>query len=187
MTNLIGQVRDFTIAGTADYTLGTVNYWTDDQIQKVLDRNKLNVYHEQLVGMATYSTAGSLQWKEFYSGYGNYEETSGGTAVFVIEDGTGNAIGTSEWSVDYANGKVTFGGDQGGSIRYLTGTSYDINRAASDIWKQKAGHHAGAVNFKTDNMSINRSDLLKQDMEMATYYANQGRVRKISTERDDTN
>ena len=42
------------------------------------------------------------------------------------------------------------------------------------------------MDFKTDNMSINRSDLMKQDLQMATYYEGMGRVKKMSFERDDT-
>jgi len=186
MTDLIQKVRDMSVAGTGDYTLGTVSYWTDDQLQTILDRNRLTVVREELVDIAKYSTSGVLEYKEFYSQYGNYEQTTGGTAVFVIDDGTGNAIGTSEWTMDYANGVVTFASDQAGSVRYLNGYSYDIYTAAADVWRMKSGHHAGAVNFKTDNMSVNRGDLIKNDLQMANYYAGRGRVKKIQFDRDDT-
>ena len=32
MSNLIGELRTLAVAATADYTLGTVNYWSDDQL-----------------------------------------------------------------------------------------------------------------------------------------------------------
>ena len=186
MTTLISNLRDMGIAGTADYTLGTTSYWTDNQLQTILDKNKLNVLHEELVGVATYTTGGSLQYRDFYSAFGNYEETSAGTSVFVVENGTGNAIATSLWTMNYAEGKLTFGADQAGSARYITGQSYDMNRAAADIWRMKSGHHASSVNFKTDNMSVDRGDMMKNDRDMAIYYSSMGRVKHMTFDRDDT-
>jgi hypothetical protein len=186
MSTLISNLRDLGVAGTGDYTLGTTNYWSDNQLQTILDRHKLNVLHEELVSVATYNTGGTLQYKDFYSAFGNYEETSAGTAIFVVEDGTGNAIGTSLWSMDYATGKLTFTADQGGSVRYITGQSYDLYSAAADVWRQKAGHHAAGVDFSTDNMTVKRGQLQKNDLEMANYYAGMGRVKHMSFERDDT-
>ena len=186
MATLISTIRDFCVSGTADYTLGTTAYWSDEHLQAALDRNKLNVIHEELVSVATYSTSGSLEYKDYYSGFGNYEETSGGTTIFVVQDGTGNAIGTALWSMDYDEGKLTFGADQAGSVRYITGQSYDIYRAASDVWRMKAGHHSGAVDFSTDNMTVKRGQMIQNDREQADYYANMGRVKTIQTERSDT-
>jgi hypothetical protein len=106
--------------------------------------------------------------------------------VFIVSDGTGNVVGTSTYSVDYANGKVTVNSDQGGSLRYITGTSYDIYRAAADVWRTKAGHHSGAVDFSTDNMTVNRGQMIQNDREMASYYAGMGRVKIVQYDRDDT-
>ena len=39
MTNLVARVRALTGAGTAEYTAGTVTYWTDDHLQTILDAN----------------------------------------------------------------------------------------------------------------------------------------------------
>jgi hypothetical protein len=185
MTNLIGELRALAVAGTADYTLGTVNYWSDDQLQTVLDRHQLTVVREELHPVEQYE-GGTLVYKEHRSQYGNYEATSGGTAIFEVENATGSTYGTALWSMDYARGVLTFAASTGGSSVFINGYSYDVYRAAADVWRQKAGHHAGAVDFKTDNMSINRSDLMKQDLQMATYYEGMGRVKKMSFERDDT-
>ena len=39
MTNLVARVRALTGAGTAEYTAGSVTYWTDDHLQTILDSN----------------------------------------------------------------------------------------------------------------------------------------------------
>lgn len=185
MATLISTVRDMAVAGTSDYTLGTTTYWTDNQIQTVLDRYRLTVLREELQSFDSYNN-GTVEYKEYRSQYGNYEESSGGTAIFEIEDAAGTTVGTALWTMDYANGILTFASDTGGSSMMLTGYSYDIHSAAADVWRMKAGHHSGAVDFKTDNMSVNRGQLIQNDMQMANYYAGMGRVKKIQFDRDDT-
>ena len=185
MTTLIQTVRDYAVIGTGDYTLGTLNYWSDDQIQTVLDKHKLTVHREELAPVESYD-GGTLVYKEYRSAFGNYEQTTGGTAIFEIEDAVGITIGTASWSMDYANGILTFGSNTTGSAYFLNGTSYDVNRAVASIWRMKAGHHAGGVDFKTDNMSVNRGQLIEHDFDMAEYYDSIGRVNVIGFDRDDT-
>jgi len=185
MATLISTLRNMGVAGTADYTLGTVDYWTDVQLQTVLDKNKLLVKREPLVPVDSYD-GGTLVYKEYRSIYGNYEETTGGTLIFEIETAVGSTVSSSDWSADYQNGIIYFDANTAGTPYYLTGTSYDINRAAADVWRMKAGHHAAVVDFSTDNMSVKRGQLIKNDMEMANYHASQARVRKLQFDRDDT-
>lgn len=185
MATLISTVRDLTVAGTAEYTLGTTVYWSDEHIQTVLDRNKLAVVREQLVPIRSYN-AGTLVCLEYRSAYGNYEATSGGTTIFEVETGPGITVGTANWTMDYANGILTFGADTSGTAYYINGTSYDIYRAASEVWRMKGGHHSGGVDFSTDNMTVKRSQLIQNDRDMADYYAGMGRVQTIQTERSDT-
>ena len=185
MTTLISDLRGYAIAGTADYALGTINYWSDDQLQTALDRRVLSVYREELHPISSYD-GGTLVYKEYRSSYGNFEQTSAGTAIFEIENAIGETIGTSAWSMDYTRGILTFGTNTAGSAYFLTGKSYDIYNAAADVWRQKAGQVAAAVDFSTDNMSVKRGGLQKQAMEMANYYAGMGRIQTVSFERDDT-
>ena len=144
MATLISTVRDFAVSGTADYTLGTTVYWSDEQLQTVLDRHKLAVVREELVPIDSYN-AGTVEYLEYRSAYGNYEETTGGTTIFEIENAAGTTVGTASWSMDYANGILTFSADTSGSAYFINGTSYDIYRAAADVWRMKSGHHSSGV------------------------------------------
>lgn len=186
MTDLIGQIRAFCNLGTNDYTLGTATYWSDEHIQTALDRYRLAVVEEELSEISNTIASGSVEYKEFHSRYGNYEQTTGGSSIFTIEDSTGTIIGTSNYVVDYANGIITFTENQSGSARFLTGRSYDIYGAAADIWKTKAGAYAGAVDFKTDNMSVNRSQMFKQAMSAAREYEAMAKPRVMNLIRDDS-
>ena len=186
MTDIIQAVRDFAVAGTADYTLNATGYWSDEQIQTVLDRNKLSVVREKLEPTLAYNSGGTVEYLEYRSAYGNYEETTGGTTIFEIESAAGTTVGTANWTMDYAGGILTFDEDTSGSAYFINGSSYDIHMAASEIWRMKAGHHSGAVDFSTDNMTVKRSQMIQNDRDMAVYYAGMGRIKTIQTERGDT-
>lgn len=166
MASLISDLRGMTSAGSADYTIASAPYWTDDQLQDILDRyryevrNDLMTQYEELISGTTY-------WKEFQSEYKWFETTDGGTARFWITGAIGDKQGTADWTMDYRRGLATFNASQGGSARYAWGFSYDLNGAASDVWRQKAGHYAEAIDFSTDNHSIKRSQIAAMCLKMA--------------------
>ena len=169
LSHLIDVLRGMVEAGTADYTLGTANYWDDDHLERVLDGRRTDFYNEQL-GKVEKWNGGTVQYFEYVSQYKNMEQTTGGTAVFYIEDGTGADVASGNYSVDYFRGRITFAADTGGSVLYLTGRSYDLDGAASDIWKSKAGHAANMYDFSTDNHRFARSQYMDHCLKMASYY-----------------
>lgn len=58
-----------------------------------------------------------------------------------------------------------------------TGT-YDLNAAAAEGWRWKAGKVAGKFSFGTDGQNFNRADMIRACQDMATTYRNRitGRV-----------
>jgi hypothetical protein len=66
---------------------------------------------------------GAVEYHDYHSGYINLETTSGGTAIFYVEDAAGSAVGTALDTPDYNRGVVTFTADTGGSAYYLYGRS----------------------------------------------------------------
>lgn len=185
LADLITLLRGMTDAAESQYTIGVQSYWTGDHIQTVLDRHRQDIYHEQLFSVEKWVGGGTVQWLEYQSRYRNFEATDGGTAVFEIENGVGTNVGTASYSADYARGRVTFTSDQGGTVYYLTGRSYDINAAAADIWRQKAAHYAAAYDIRTDNHGLTRSQLMKQALEMADIYDEMGGPQVVTLTRSD--
>jgi hypothetical protein len=184
MATIILELRGMTDAGTADFTAGTVTYWTDDHLQTILDRNVRLMERTPLVAFPRYdSTGGTLQYFEYRSTYGNIE--SGTPPVFGLSDGSGSAVGTSGYTADYTQGVFTFTADQGGTSYYLTGRSYDLNMAAGAVYRQKAAKAASYFDFSTDNHSVKRSALVKQYLSMAEYYESQSGMQVIPHERGD--
>lgn len=50
--------------------------------------------------------------------------------------------------------------------------TYDLNAAAAEGWRWKAGKVAGDFTFASDGQSFNRADMVKACMDMAATYRN---------------
>ena len=185
MQTLIDTVRGYANAAPDEWEVSTDNslieYWSDEEIQRVLDRHKREYIHALMDAQPTYES-GSTVFKQYLLGATNVES---GTAVFKIEDTAGTVTG---YTVDYTRGIATFLTDQSGKAFYWSGFAYDLDAAAADIWRMKASHVAGLVDFSTDGHSIKRSQQAQQYLSMANYFqqrsASEG-VQTVRIVRDD--
>jgi hypothetical protein len=174
MSDIFAELRQMTEAGTADYTLGTVTYWSDLQLQNILDRHAFEV-DGMPMQVFPHRIAGGFEYKEYYIGHKWIEQEAAGTSIFKITDVNGATIGTALYSVDYNVGEVEFVADQGTAIQYMvTCVSYDIESAAAKVWRKKASHYSAAYDFSTDNHSVKRSQLYDHAKERAEYYDGRG-------------
>jgi hypothetical protein len=166
MSDLVLELRGMTDAGTADYQVASVSYWSDDHMQAALDRHRVDVRSVELEPVQV-QIPGGYEYKEYVSNLAPLE------ADVTIKDGQGAEIGTALYSVDYAKGMVTFATDQGGSARYLTGRAFNLNAAAADVWRMKAAHASSKFDFATDGHSVKRSQLVEMALKMAEHYEQQ--------------
>ena len=190
MADLITRVRALASVGTADYTLSGSTYWTDDQIQAVLDRYRLDFADDQLRSMREYDAGGTARYYTHTTIYSNLEATSGGSTVLYIRDSTGARAGTTAWTADYNAGRFTFTADTAGTVYYLTGRSYDVYAAAAELWETKAAHVAERFDFTADGASFKASQLISQYEKMAARCASQSSMGGITVStfyRDDVN
>jgi len=185
MADLLLALRGLTNAGAAEYTVNSVSYWTDEQLEDVLDRHVYSVRHELLTAHPT-EGVGTSAYFDYQSSRRFFESTGGGTARFIVQDDTGATVGTAAWTADYPRGLVTFGTSTTGLSRYLTGASYDMNAAASDVWSQKASHYVTAYDFSTDNHSLKRSQIIQNCLLMSKEYASGAQAYSVSVDRSDT-
>lgn len=169
--SLITRVRELISSGTADYTVGTASYWTDDQIQAVLDRNRLDFADSQLMPLREVNSGGTVVYYVHQCGFTNLEDTNGGTAVLYVRNSSGTRAGTTDYTLDGFAGRVTFVADTAGTVYYLTGRSYDIYAAAAEIWRSKAGHVAERFDFTADGATFRASQLVEQYTKMADKYS----------------
>lgn len=187
MSDLLTELRGMTDTSTNDYSIigaGTATYWSDDQLQKILDNHRTDIKFIEM----TAQMDGDLSYHDYSIGYSNLEQTAGGTAIFIVQDVNGVAISTSEYTPDYDRGLVTFTDDTEGTVYFFTGRSYDLEGAAAEVWRKKQVHYHTAVNFSTDNNSISREMLFQHAREMADYYESQGSggMESVDVFRSDT-
>lgn len=175
MVDMIARLRGFTNAGTADYTVNSIAYWSDDQLQTVLDAHRVDFYAHELEQI-TATEGGAIVWKTYRAPYRNLE---GGTVNFLLVDFQGTPAGTADYTADYPTGTITFSANQAGKSWYLTGRAYDIYATAADIWRSKAAHASAEFDFSTDNHSIKGSQLSIQCLKMADYYERQSMMSSL--------
>ena len=187
LNDLSVTLRGMTDAGTADWSIGTAVYWDDDQLQTVLDRHRTDFYRQPLAAIPDHVGTSELSYKTYRSRWANIEATSGGTAIFVIEDSVGNDQGTALWSADYARGIITFVADQKGTAYYMTGRSFDLNGAAADVWRVKAANAAKLYNFSTDGHSLSRDQIMQHCLKMCSYFEGMSPVEVVEVFRSDLN
>lgn len=179
MANPILKLRELTNAGTADYALAGVTYWSDNQLQSMLDRCRTDIFSERLEVVPTI-TGGTTHYYDYYATPREYEQ---GTAVFQVTDSLGNAVAPT---INYEMGHLSFGGvDQGGTVYYLTARAFDLNAAAAQVWRSKAAHVADAYDFSADGHSMSRSQMVKHYREMAQLYAGQAQPTAVRMQRSD--
>lgn len=152
MTDLIGQVRRITGAGTAEYAAADTTWWTDDQLQDVLDAHRRDIVREPLHADQTHAGGGTITWVTYRSRYRNLEA---GTAA-IIEDGLGDNRGTADYVLDGRRGVATFTADQGGTVLYLTGATYDVHGAAAEVLEAWASALSLDFDFQTDGQRFAR-------------------------------
>lgn len=172
MADLIQRVRSLTFAGTAEYSLGTANYWDADQIEQVLDRHRMDIVREPLMSEERYDSAGSVSYNIFHSGFSHLES---GTALF-IEDAVGDDRGTATYSGDYQRGVFTFADNQHGTALYLTGRTYDPFGAAAEVLESWAASEARSFDFSADGQSFNRSQKAQGLREQARILRKRARI-----------
>ena len=179
MQTLIDTVRGFANAAPDEWEVSTdssiVTYWSDDEIQRALDRHKVEHIHAPLEPVTSYS-GGSAVVLQYRTNITNIE----GSTAFSVEDTSGTVVPTA---IDYTRGIVTFSTDQSGKSFYWSGFSYDLYAAAADIWRMKASHVAGLVDFSTDGHSIKRSQQAQQYLNMSQYFQSRSTSEGVQTSR----
>jgi len=175
MATLIARLRTMTDAGTADYSIAGTTYWTDAQVQTILDLYRTDFRREQL-RRTSETVSGTANYLDYYSRHRDLEEATGGTVVWRVEEGDGDDLGTANYTVNYEAGHIRMNSTSGGTVYYLTGRSYNMRKAASDLWRRKAANAAKHYDFSADGHSFKRSQFAAHCLQMAEYYDRQGGV-----------
>lgn len=170
MAELITELRSLTDTGYDDYAIAGLYYWSDDQLQKVLDNHRTDVKWYEMTAIEE----GTGEYFDYSIGMGYFEQTTGGTATFIVQDLNGATVTSPTYTVDYIRGVVTFSSDTTGTSYYVTGRSFDMDGAAAELWRKKMNHYATAVDFSTKVHDIKRSQLYDHAREMVEMFELRG-------------
>jgi hypothetical protein len=169
MTNLVDRLRALTNAGTAQYTAGTITYWTDDHLQDALSRHETWVVEDMLTWIPQ-NIGGTANYLTAQGHYKDLEEAESGTARWQIRSSVGVAEGTANYTADYVQGRVTWSTDQGGTAYMLTGYSYDLYGAAVDVLEHQLANFNLWYDFSADNQEFDRSQVKDNISDLIAKY-----------------
>lgn len=183
MANLILEVRKRTNSGTADYSVGGVNYFSDDQLQAILDRHQTS-HKGWLLGSSPDYVEGDWVYTEYYfSGLeGGIEEAGTGSGWAVRNSAGESATG---YTANYQAKSIIFSADTGGTDYYLSCREYDLERACAEIWEEKAGFENLSIDWETNNHKASASQKHTQALEMAKYWRKKARPQSVKMVRSD--
>ena len=170
MAQLILDARVAANAGTADYTVNGVAYWTDDQLQATLD-----AYRETHKAVPLLALADDISGTATYTEYRiprHIKNIEGTATGWALRDGTGTDA--PSYTANLPAGVITFDSDTGGTSYYLSCREYNVNRAVADIWDQKAAFVAANVDWASDNHRMNASQEAEAYRKRAEQFRSMG-------------
>jgi hypothetical protein len=173
MVENVDELRRLTSAGTAEYTAGTVVYWTDEQLQDVLDNYRNTWKQFQLQGIQQ-DSGGTAIYLEYplSSLLGPRFERDATNSGWVLQDVAGSAVPAN--TINYNARMITFDEDTGNETFYLDCRTYDINRAAAEVWETKATQVASRADWRSDNHQVWAAKLYDHYMQQADHFRGRG-------------
>lgn len=136
--SLTDELRRMVGAGTNDYTVGATAYWTDEQLQELLDANGLS--HHRVRVLLLRNADGTITMGQV-DVPGVLEA---GAEQGTITDTEG--VELAGWSID-RNGLITFPAPLASTRVEWSGSSFDLNAAAADVLDAWASAVKTAMDF----------------------------------------
>lgn len=170
MLGLIAELRGLGNASTNDFEIAGVPYWTDEQLEQVLDATRVDFVRATLTPETDYSGTMAV-YTRYRIPYRWVELPGSGADAWKIEDGDGNVIDPATYSVDWRTQTVTFSTDQKGEVRTLTGRAYDLYRAAASVWRRKAAWAAPRFDIRErGDLELKRTQVYEHCLRQAEYF-----------------
>jgi hypothetical protein len=164
MIPLITRLRELTATSANQTTVGGITYWSDDQLQDILDDYVTEYVHQPLTARPAIGNDSVVIYRDYlwHDDYGIWLERPDTVGAFVVQNSTGYEV--VGFTIDYKNRKITFPVNTDGRTYYITAKSYDMDRAAAEVWYRRAGFLVDMVDWSTDNHSVKDSQAYQHYM-----------------------
>lgn len=170
MTEILSRLRIMTETVASVETVGTADPWTDDALQAILDRKRVDIFDEPLVAVPLY-TSGTREYLryEFPSWLKSATlERDGTSGAFSVVDNLGNAAPT--YTIYWDAGYIEFAADTAGTSYYLRARVFDLRGCAAEVWNQKAGLRAKLIQWKAGDHTLYEDQEYDHCIQMAKHY-----------------
>ena len=169
MADLVARLRTATNASDNDHTILSQTFFSDDMLQARLDN-----YQETDLGLVLVPCPRFIDGAYVYLDYV--------VPAHISYDFEGpapdshwrayNSLGTAyvldtDYTLNLAAGRLTFTQDLAGAFVYLDCQTYNVHRAAADVWREKAAFAATESNWQSDNHRIEAAAVFEHCMELA--------------------
>ena len=170
MERIILEIRAHTDTHENEVEVNGVIYWTDDQIQQVLDNHRKDVRGLQLTAFSEYEN-GSTVYKRYYfpNELGRWVERDDTPDTFSVVDGVG--VAAPEHTIDYDGRLVIFSNTTLGREYFIRARVFDTSSAIADIWLMKAGQRAELINWRAGGQNLQEDEEYQHCMEQYRLYS----------------
>lgn len=188
LTSIVNELRRMADVGTAEYTVAGSAYWSDDDLQKALDRRSV-LYHRIPLEPVPDFVNGNTEYRRYELTRPRdlpIEGTASGTVWFRLYSGQGTTI-TTGYTLSSDDGMIRFDADMMGSVLYVDYTVHNPYLAARDVLYARAVHEVRRFDVRTDAHTLSRSQLAKGYRELGDHYAKLSPPVSTQRRRNDAN
>jgi hypothetical protein len=166
MTELVAEVRRKTDTTDDDVTIGGVTYWTDDQLQAIIDQHGMDMLDLRLLPYPL-AVDNVTTWTKYYipSQYGLWWESD-----FQVVTSTGALVPSTDYTYSRYKNLVEFDTDTAGVMYFLRGTVYDLNLAIAQVWQEKADMRTRLVDWRAGQHAVKEDQEYQHCVERVKFY-----------------
>ncbi len=184
MAALIQELRLNASAFEGDETVNGIQYWTDDQLQAILDQFSADLNNVELIKFSQ-QESGITVYKVYYLPPTVSKNLEGAATVgaFTVVDSLGNTI--TGYTFDAARRRFDFTINQGGKTYFLRAREFDMNSATADVWYKKAGLRAELIDWKAGTYNLKEDQVWQHCMEMYYKWSGRNSFKRVQLNRID--
>ncbi len=162
MTSLVSHLRQQSDASTTDVFNG-VTYWTDDQLQDILDLHSQGYQQLPLTKLGSYDNVSyQLTLTLPYWVEGEFSIYVSGTTT---EE-------TTTFTYNHLTHEITFDSDVTDRELVAFAKTYVMTEAIADVWNQKAQHRYNFITSKAGSHRFEADQVYEHCVERANYWRN---------------